>query len=376
MTPASTDRLPFENRRPHGISTTEGQLVMKSLLLGATVLMGLSVPAWATSLNDIRIDATTAGSVNTLSITQDDHNLGNQVSGDSGSTTALPVKGPWKSISIDQHGSSNKFYGSLKADATSGTAGDATLTASYSGGNNIHSLTIGTSTTAPVNPTVHIAVTGGGSNTITDTLDGGSLTYNLALAGTGNSVINDVAATGAILLNQGGGGYGITGDNNSVTNTVSGVASFTHNLALVGNNNTIANTAINGGDKTITQNIDSAGNTVTMTLDAAGTQDAALTVGSSSKVDYTLLATAAGGSANINLSNVIGAASAAAVVNITKTAAATGSTANLMVFGGGFTMGTALPGSVGANVYQNSPAANLSATVTANANGYTANFVQ
>ncbi len=349
---------------------------MKSVLLGATVLMGLSVPAWASSLNEIRIDATTAGSVKTLSITQDDANLGNQVGGLAGGSSTLPVKGPWKTISIDQQGGTNVFNGSLKASGGSTTAN---LSASYAGGKNTHSLEIGT-TTAPANPTVAIAVTnnGGGTNTITDRLDGNSLTYNLALAGTGNTLTNTVtASSGAVTLNQGGlGGYGITGNNNTVGNNVSGVTSFTHNLTLVGNSNTIANTASNGGDKTITQNITGDGNTVTMTLDAAGTQGAALTVGSSSKVNYTLLASAPGTSANVNLSNVIGAASAAAVVNVTQTAAATGSTANLMVFGGGFTMGATLPGSAGVNVYQNSPAANLSATVTANAIGYTANFTQ
>jgi hypothetical protein len=373
MTPASTDRLSFENRRPHGISAAEGQMVMKSVFLGATILMGLSVPGWAANLNDIRIDATTAGSVKTLSITQDDANLANQVSATSGGGS-LPIKGSWKTVSIDQQGGANVFNGSLKA--TGGSA-NATLNASYAGGKNTHSLTIG-STTAPANPTVVIAVTnnGLGTNTITDTLDGTSVNYNLALKGTGNTLTNSVSASGAVVLGQGGGVLGITGNNNSVTNTVSGVASFTHNLTLVGNGNTIANSAINGGDKTITQNITGDGNTVTMTLNAAGSQDAALTVGSTSMVHYTLLGSAAGGSANINLFNVIGAASAPAVVNVTQTAAATGSTANLTVSGGTFTMGDTLPGSAGVNVFQNSPAANLSATVTANANGYTANFTQ
>jgi hypothetical protein len=353
---------------------------MKSILLGATVLMGLSSPGWAAALNDIRIDATTAGSVKTLSITQDDAHLANQVSATSGGGTALPVVGPWTTIGINQQGGNNKLYGALNADPTSGTAGDATLTASYTGGKNTHSLTIG-NTKAPVNPTVQIAVAnnGGGTNVITDTLNGGSLTYNLALSGTGNTVTNTVSATGpsaAITLNQGGGGYGITGDNNTVSNTVHGVASFTHNLTLAGNSNTITNTVSNGGDKTITQSVTGDGNTISMTLDAAGSQDAALTVDSGSKVTYTLLASAVGGAQNINLSNVFGAASSAAVINVTQTAAADGATANLMVFGGGYTMGATLAGGVGVNVYQNSPGAYLSATTTANANGYTVNIAQ
>ena len=242
---------------------------MKSVLLGATVLIGLSAPAWATSLNEIRIDATgTGNSVNTLSITQDDAHLANQVGGLTGGTTALPVKGSWKTVTIDQQGGTNVFNGSLKA--TGGSA-NATLNASYAGGKNTHSLEIGT-TTAPANPTVIIAVTnnGLGTNTINDKLDGTALSYNLALTGTGNSVTNTVAATGAITLNQGGGSYGITGNNNTVSNSVSGVTSFTHDLTLTGNGNTITNTAIDGGDKTITQAITGDGNNVSMTLDAAG----------------------------------------------------------------------------------------------------------
>jgi hypothetical protein len=349
---------------------------MKSVLLGATVLMGLSAPAWADPINNIRIDATSnAGKVTTLSITQDDHNLGNQVSGGADGTTALPIAGPWDKVSIDQQGGNNKLYGAVKAKTGSTTA---SLTASYAGGNNSHSLTIG-SVTAPANPTVQIAVTntGGGSNTIIDTLDGTALTYNLALTGTGNSLTNAVSATGAITLNQGGlGGYGVTGNNNTIGNTVSGVTSFTHNLTLGGSGNTIANTAINGGDKTITQNIASDGNTVSMTLDAAGSQNSSLTVDSGSKVNYTLLATAVGGAQTINLSNVIGAASAPAVINVTQTASAPGATANLTVAGGLYTMGATLPGGAGVNVYQNSPAAYVNTAVTANANGYTVNITQ
>jgi len=344
---------------------------MKSVLLGATILMGLAAPAWAAGLNEIRIDATTAGSVQTLSITQDTAHPDNQVGGLAGGSSTLPVKGSWKTVSIDQLGATNVFNGSLKA--TGGSA-NATLTASYAGGKNTHSLEIGT-TLAPANPTVAIAVTnnGLGTNTITDTLDGSALTYNLALTGTGNTLTNSVSATGPVTLNQ-----GITGNNNTIGNTVSGVASFTHTLTLAGSGNTIANNASNGGAKTITQAITGAGNTVSMTLDAAGSQSSALTVDSASTVNYTLLASAVGGAQVINLSNVVGAASAPAVINVTQTAAATGATANLTVAGGTYTMGTGVGagGLAGVSVYQNSPGAYLSAVTTANTNGYTVNIAQ
>lgn len=348
---------------------------MKSGPLGATVLIGLSGPGWAANLNDIRIDATTAGSVKTLSITQDDANLANQVSATSGGGSALPVKGPWKTISIDQQGGTSKFYGSVKAG---GGSTNATLNASYAGGGNSHGLAIG-ATTAPTDPTVTIAVTnnGVGTNTITDTLDGSALTYNLTLTGTGNTLTNSVGATGAVTLNQGGGGYGITGDGNTISNTVAGVASFTHNLTIAGSNNIITNLASNGGNKTITQDITGDGNSVAITLDAAGNQTAALTVGSASLVDYTLHSSGAGSAANINLSNVVGAGGTTpAVINIIQTAAAAGATANLTVNGLTHEMGAGLTGGSGVYVYQNSPAAYLNSTVTANTNGYTVNVTQ
>src|ERR1700746_1298273 len=123
---------------------------MKSILLGATILMGLAAPGLA-DINDIPIDASSnGGKVTTLAITQDDSHLANQVSGNAGGATPFPVAGPWDTGSINQKGGSNKLYGSVKA--TSGSTA-ASLTASYTGGNNTHSLTIG-NTAAPANPVV------------------------------------------------------------------------------------------------------------------------------------------------------------------------------------------------------------------------------
>jgi hypothetical protein len=350
-------------------------LAMKTYLLGATVLIGLAAPAWATSLNNIRIDAVSnGGAAKTLQITQDDVNLNNQVSGNSAGTTSFAAAGTWHSVNINQQGGNNKLYGSIKAGGASSTS---SLTASYTGGNNTHSLTIG-GTTAPVNPTVAITVnnTGAETNTITDTLDGTSLSYNLALTGTGNTLTNAVAATGAIALNQGGGSYGVTGNDNTISNTVSGVASFTHNLTLTGNSNSITNAASGGGDKTITESIASDNNTVSVSLTGSGTQSAALTSDSGSKLDFILTAAAANSAANIILSNVSGAASAPAVIRVTQTALADGATANLSVSGGTYTMGTTLTGGAGAIVTQNSPGAYLNASVAAAANGYTVNITQ
>jgi hypothetical protein len=346
---------------------------MKSILLGATILMGLAAPGWA-DINNIRIDASSnGGKVTTLAITQDDSHLANQVSGNAGGATPFPLAGPWDTVSINQQGGSNKLYGSVKA--TSGSTA-ASLTASYTGGNNTHSLTIG-NTAAPANPVVAIVVnnTGVGANTITDTLNGATLSYNLSVTGTDNAVTNSVGATGAITLNQ-GGSYGITGNSNTVSNTAAGVASFTNNLTLAGSFNTITNTASGGGDKTITESVASDHNTVAVSLTGTGTQIAGVTSDSGSQIDLDLTSQAANSSANLILSNVIGAASAAAKITITQTAVADGATAILSVSGGTFTMGNTLAGGVGANVYQNSAGAYLNASVAAAANGYTVNITQ
>jgi hypothetical protein len=347
---------------------------MKSVLVGATILMGLAVPAFAQAVNDIWIDAASSGSVKTLAITQDAANPTNQVAGNAAGSSVFPVVGPWKTISINQQGGTNLFYGSMASHSGSTTA---SLAASYTGGNNTQSLTIG-GTTPPSNPAVSIAVdnTGIGANTITDTLDGSSLAYNLAVTGTGNSITNSVAATGAVTLTQGGGGYGISGNNNTVSNSVSGVASYTHTLTIAGNSNTITNAASNGGDKTITQSITGDGNTVGMTLNGAGTQSAALTVDVGTTVDYTLATAAVGAAANINLSNVVGLGGIPAVINVTQTAAAAGATANLTISGGTYTMGSSLAGGAGVIVNQNSSGAILNMTTTANANGYTVHVTQ
>lgn len=346
---------------------------MQRALFATTILVWVASPAFA-DINSIRIDVGSGGTVKTLSINQDDASLGNQVGGNLAGTTSLPVRGTWKSIAITQGGALNTVYGSLKA---TGGSSNATVAATYSGGNNTHALAIG-ATTAPADPSVTIAVTNTGvsANTITDTLNGNALTYNLALAGTGNTVTNAVAASGAVTLTQGGGGYGITGDNNTVSNTVSGVTSFSHSLTIGGDGNTITNVASGGGGKTIVQSVASSNNQLAVNLTGSGTQSASVSADSGSTVDFALTAAANNSSANVTLSNVVGAAAAAAVVRMTQTALADGATANLTVSGGTYTMGTTLTGGSGAYVYQNSPGAYLNASVTAGANGYTVHIVQ
>jgi hypothetical protein len=351
---------------------------LKSTLLAATAVIALTGAAGAAGVNTIGIDSG-AGSTNTLAITQEDAVLGNIV-GNGVGTGSLAIVGPWNTVSIDQQGGNNAFKGtSLKANAASTTA---SLSATYAGGKNTHTLNMG-ATTAPTNPSLTINVTnnGAGTNTISDTLNGSAVTYGLTILGTGNSLTNSVSASGAVALNQ-----SITGSNNTVGNTVSGVASFTHNLAITGSGNNIANTASGGGAKTIGQTITGSNNLVTVGLTGAGTQSSSLTTDAATLVDYTQASAGINTASVVGLSNVFGAGGTAAKIILTQTALADNATANVNVSGGTFTMGTvngnipSLPGSPGTNpgvyVYQNSPSATLNAVVTANKNGYSAKFTQ
>ncbi len=143
--------------------------ILKSTLLAATAVIALTAAAGAAGVNTIGIDSG-AGTTNTLAITQDDANLNNIV-GNGVGTGSLAIVGPWDTVSIDQQGGNNAFKGtSLKANAASTTA---SLSATYAGGKNTHTLNMG-ATTAPTNPSLTINVTnnGAGTNTMTDTLNG------------------------------------------------------------------------------------------------------------------------------------------------------------------------------------------------------------
>ncbi len=215
---------------------------LKTLLLATTALMAVSGTALAL-VNTINIDISSQGSVNSLDITQDaTHGLGNVINSNGNPTTgvALPIKGPWDVVSLTQNGSGDAFFGAIKAGGASATA---SLTASYGGGNNSHSLTVG-QTTAPVNPTITVAVTNTDStaNTFIDTLNGTSLSYGLHVNGTNTSVTNSVSATAGITLDQTvNGGTALAA--NTVGNTVSGVNSFSNTLVVGGAGNSVTNTA-------------------------------------------------------------------------------------------------------------------------------------
>jgi hypothetical protein len=345
---------------------------MKKLLLGATVLAGLGVPAYAASLNTIAIDATGNGSnsaVQSLSINQDDTAASNTVSGNgrSGtSATQMPVRGTWNSIAINQTGGKNTLQGAIKT--SSGTGSTASLAASYlttGTGANTHTLNIG-GTTAPANPsvTVYMKNNGAGANAVTDTLDGATLTYNLGLQGTGNSVTNNIAAgVGGITLTQGGSAYGVAsnygvnGNNNAIDNELASAGgNVTGSLMVSGGGNSITNTVtttggvvsltqggsgygITGGNNTVTNTIgqsdpvdsfthhlavNGSGNTLTTTVDSAGDKVVDLSLLSSSSNNAVSTTMGGGGAQTANLSMA-----GSSYVDYAMTSAANGSYADV-----------------------------------------------
>jgi hypothetical protein len=384
---------------------------MKTLLLGTTMLMGLAGPAFAATLNSIAID-NGSGSVGALAIIQDDGSNTNTVSGDGASgagAARLPISGPWSTIVINQTGSGNVLRTAAGGTITSKAGStSASLTANYTttaAGGNVHSLTIG-KTTTPLNPSVVIFVKNNGAsdNTVTDTLDGASLSYNLGLLGTGNAVTNTVSAAtggitltqgnsaygvaggygiagdsntvvntlastggtvlaslmitgngnsltntitttgGAITLAQGGGGNGITGSSNSITNTIGAsvaVTSFSQTLAVNGSGNTIVNTVDSAGGKTVDLLMaSSSSDNITTTVGGGGLQTASLSTSGSSYLNYSLTSAANNSYASVGLTGVSGVSATPAVVTVEQTAAASNATAILNVTATGLTMGT------------------------------------
>jgi hypothetical protein len=335
--------------------------------------------------NTVKLDISGAGTgVVSLSINQDPTNPSNIISTD-GTTggSQIAVRGKWQTLSITQNGATNV----LKSSGISGTTGSTTasLNLTYGsgtdGGNNIHSLTIG-QTTAPANASITATVVNtdptNTANTITDTLDGTSLTYTLDIAGTNNSVTNAVAATGANSISITLHGA-VESSGNTVTNTVSNATSSNITILATSNNNVITNTSNTAGAKTFSVTLPNGGtdgNVVTNDFTGGGgTQSSTLLVtGTTSKVNYGLTASGNGTTANVTLADVVGAAGAAGKLVLAQSGA--GDSLSLTVNGGTFTMGSSLTGSSGVRITQASPGAALSATINAGGNGYTYSISQ
>jgi|GEM_PF-6846764 len=349
---------------------------MKKILLSATILMGFSGAAFATSFNDIAIqaDTETFGTVDTLVINQGAASANNQMTGmaaskvspknvvsstvpDRATASAFPVTGAWTSIVVNQNdggassAGANVLVGSLSAKTGSVVA---TYNNSASKGANIHYLNVGsdfsggtnTDTLAsnPIanNAKIDVTVTNMGSdaNTITDTFSGDSLDYKLVVHGTGNTV----------------------------TNTASGGTALTM----------------------INENIQTDGNNVNTLLTGGGAQSATLNVLTGSKVNYALASAGNGQSTDVTLTGVAGASSGQANVAVYQAAGAGSATATLVYTGAGtagFVDSAANTPSnytaVGLNtptiyVYQASSGAYMNAKVAAptGSAGYSAKFTQ
>lgn len=361
----------FAKRREGHLARTARTLLMAS---AAWLAAGGALAA-----NTLNIDISNGGTVRSLRINQDANGPTHVVTANGATNgAALPVRGAWNTIAITQIGQSNTLAGAITSTGSTTAALSLTYGAAGTGGANHHSLTIG-GTTAPVNPSVTVAVVNtdptNATNTITDVLDGSSLTYALTLNGADNVISNTLAATGAVSVTESitGGALGV---GNTVTNTITGATSISGSISIASNDNDVSNISNGAGAKTFSVNLPSGGadgNTISTDFTGgSGTQISNLTVtGVTSRVDYSVEASGAGSTVNTTLSNAVGTAGAAGVVRVVQTGS--GASLGLTVNGGAFTMGSDTVGALtgGILVTQANPGASANLIVNAGGDGYT-----
>jgi hypothetical protein len=348
----------------------------RTLLMASAVWLAADAALAANTLN---IDISGGGTVRSLRIRQDANGPTHVISANGATNgAALPVRGAWNTIAITQIGQSNTLAGAITSSGSTTAALSLTYGAAATGGNNHHSLTIG-GTTAPVNPSVTVAVINSdptnATNTITDVLDGSNLTYALTLNGADNVVSNTLSATGAVNVTEtiNGGALGV---GNTVTNTVTGATSINGTIVIASDDNEVTNTSNGAGAKTFSVTLPSGGadgNTISTDFTGgSGTQVSNLTVtGVTSRVDYSVEASGVGSTVNTTLSNAVGTAGAAGVIRVVQTGS--GASLGLTVNGGAFTMGSDTVDSLtgGILVTQANPGATANLIVTAGGDGYT-----
>lgn len=333
----------------------------------------------ALAANTLNIDISGSGTVRTLRIRQDANGPNHVISANGlGGGGTLPVRGAWNTLSITQIGQSNTLAGAITSTGSTTAALSLTYGAAGTGGNNNHSLTIG-ATTAPVNPTVTVAVINSdptnAANTITDVLDGSSLTYALTLNGSDNTIANTLAATGAVSVTETING-GADGVGNTVTNTITGATSITGTIVIASDDNDVTNVSNGAGAKTFSVTLPNGGadgNTISNNFTGgSGTQISNLTVtGVTSRVDYGVVASGVGSTVNATLNNVEGVAGAAGVVRVLQTG--NGASLGLTINGGGFEMGSDTVDTLtgGVLVAQTSAGASANLIINASGDGYT-----
>jgi len=354
------------------VARTRLARTVRTLLMASAAWLAADA---ALAANVLNIDISGSGTVRTLRIRQDANGPSHVVSANGlAGGGAFPVRGAWNTLSITQIGQSNTLAGAITSSASTTAALSLTYGAAAAGGNNSHSLTIG-NTTAPVNPTVTVAVINSapadGANTITDVLNGSSLTYALTVNGTENSITNTLAAIGAVnvteTINGGSDGLG-----NTVLNTITGATSITGTIVIASDDNDVTNISDGAGAKTFSVNLPNGGadgNTISNDFTGgSGTQISNLTVtGVTSRVDYGVAASGAGSTVNATLSDVEGVAGAAGVVRVLQTG--NGASLGLTINGGGFEMGSDTVDTLTGGILVAQTTAGASATLIINAGG-------
>lgn len=171
--------------------------------------------------NEIYIEQ--VGSNSTLTITQD--GVSNKIG-----TPLDPVfiGGGSNTLTIDQIGSGNELVMTVNGAST-------TVSVSVLGSNNVSNITCGTAMSASCSGgDIQQNITGD-NNTVTQTLGaGGAHTSVLTVTGDTNTVTHTSTNTGAVNVN-----YTVFGDTNNVSITTSGTTAKTVNATTTGNGNTV-----------------------------------------------------------------------------------------------------------------------------------------
>lgn len=184
-------------------------------------LLATIFASFVAGANEIYIEQ--VGDNSTITITQDgaSNTIGTQLA-------PAFIGGGSNTLTIDQIGSGNDLTMTVNGASTS-------VAVAVLGSNNVSNITCGTMMSASCSGgDIQQNITGDG-NTLTQTLGaGGAHTSILTVTGDTNTVTHTSTNTGAVNVN-----YTVQGDTNTVSITTSGTTAKTVNATTTGNSNTV-----------------------------------------------------------------------------------------------------------------------------------------
>jgi len=190
-------------------------------------LIALVVVTNAAWANEIYMEQT--GDSSTITIMQD--GASNRI-GDALSPSL--IGGGSNTVTIDQIGSGNELTFAVNGAATN-------MVINVNGSNNTSNITCGTAISASCSGSTIWQTVTGDNNTVTQTLGaGGNHDSKIAITGDTNTVTHTSTNTGAVTVQ-----YTVTGDLNNISLTTSGTTAKTINATTTGNSNTVSITQTN-----------------------------------------------------------------------------------------------------------------------------------